>query len=92
MHISHRVYFPMIERNIGLPERVIRFLLGIGLIAWVVTGSEFSWPQGLALVAAFALLWNSIFARCYLWKWLRISSCDPSREDCPGTGGSSAGA
>ncbi len=82
----------MIERNIGLPERIIRFLIGIGLIVWVSTGSEFSWPQGLALVAAFALLWNSIFARCYLWKWLHISSCDPKREDCPGTGGSSAGA
>ncbi|MEE4278741.1 MAG: DUF2892 domain-containing protein [Halieaceae bacterium] len=72
----------MIERNIGVAERIIRLILGVALITWVLTASSFHWPQGLALVAAFALLWNSIFARCYLWKWLRISTCSASGGEC----------
>jgi hypothetical protein len=73
----------MIDRNIGRPERVVRFVLSLLLIGWVVREGELGIAQGFALLAALALLWNSIFARCYLWKWLRISSCDPEREDCP---------
>ena len=76
----------MIDRNIGLAERIVRLVLGVLLIGWVLSGSAFGAAQAVALVAAFALLWNSIFARCYLWKWLNISSCDPSREDCPEPG------
>jgi len=78
----------MIERNIGQTERIIRFVLGVLLVGWVLTGNGFGILQGIALVAAFALFWNSIFARCYLWSWLRINSCDPSVEDC-GDGGRS---
>ena len=77
----------MIERNIGTVERVIRALLGVLLVGWVLTGREFGILQGAALVAAFALFWNSIFARCYLWKWLNLSSCDPEDGDCPGPKG-----
>ena len=80
----------MIERNIGQTERIIRFVLGILLVGWVLAGREFGAAQGVALVAAFALFWNSIFARCYLWKWLRINSCDPGVEDCGGDGRSGA--
>jgi hypothetical protein len=72
----------MIQRNIGTAERVVRFLLSLLLIAWVLRGSSFGSAQAVALIAAFALLWNSIFARCYLWKWLGINSCDPQRDDC----------
>ncbi|MFT7320500.1 MAG: hypothetical protein ACI8SI_002050, partial [Congregibacter sp.] len=32
-------------------------------------------PQAFILIAAFALLWNSVFGYCYLWKWLGLSSC-----------------
>jgi hypothetical protein len=78
----------MIDRNIGKAERVVRFVLAVLLVAWVFNATRFGVLQGVALVAAFALLWNSIFARCYLWKWLKISSCDPQREDCsPRRGG-----
>ena len=73
----------MIDRNIGLAERIVRLALGVLLIGWVLTGGKFGAAQAIALVAAFALLWNSIFARCYLWRWLRISTCDPAGEDCP---------
>jgi hypothetical protein len=80
----------MIERNIGQTERIVRFVLGAVLVGWVLTGQEFGVAQGVALAAAFALFWNSIFARCYLWKWLRINSCDPAIEDCGGKGRSGA--
>ena len=81
----------MIDRNIGRAERVVRFILAALLVAWIISSESFGLGQGVALVAAFALLWNSIFARCYLWKWLGISSCDPATEDCsPGSGGAGA--
>jgi hypothetical protein len=79
----------MIDRNIGTPERVVRALLGVGLIAWVIVGERFAGPQVAALLAAFALLWNSIFSRCYLWNWLGISSCKDGDEGCPRPGGGS---
>ena len=77
----------MIERNIGKAERIVRLALAVLLIGWVATGGTFGLTQGIALIAAFALLWNSVFARCYLWRWLGINSCDPQRDDCPGSGG-----
>ncbi len=72
----------MIRRNVGLPERVVRFCLGTALLAWVYASDTLGAVQVIALIAAFALFWNSIFGRCYLWKWLGISSCDPATEDC----------
>ena len=80
----------MIDRNIGKTERWVRLVLGIALIAWVILGHEFGITQVLALVAAFALLWNSIFGRCYLWKWLGLNSCDPAKEDCTDASGGSS--
>lgn len=82
----------MIERNIGTVERVVRAVAGALLVGWVLTGLEFGPLQGVALIAAFALFWNSIFARCYLWKWLKLSSCDPKNSDCPGPKGNQTGA
>ena len=77
----------MINRNIGLPERVIRLLLGAALVAWVFLSPTFGAFQGLALLAAFALFWNSIFGRCYLWKWLGLNTCNAEKGDCPGPSG-----
>ena len=77
----------MINRNIGKKERVARLLLAIALIGWVVGGAGFGVPQGLALLASFALLWNSIFARCYLWQWLGLNSCDGEAGGCSNSGG-----
>ena len=78
----------MIDRNIGRAERVVRFILATLLVTWIIGSESFGIAQGVALLAAFALLWNSIFARCYLWKWLGLSSCDPLKEDCSAGGGS----
>ncbi|MFN2168565.1 MAG: DUF2892 domain-containing protein [Anaerolineae bacterium] len=81
----------MIDRNIGKTERIVRFALAVLLIAWVINSERFAIPQGVGLLAAFALLWNSIFARCYLWKWLKISSCDPRAGDCSSGGSGGTG-
>mgnify|MGYP001801257673 CR=1 FL=1 len=77
MHIQQRIYTSaMIDRNIGTAERFVRFALAVLLIGWVFFSNSFGVAQVLALIAAFALLWNSIFGRCYLWKWLGLSSCE----------------
>ncbi|WP_439107195.1 YgaP family membrane protein [Congregibacter sp.] len=78
----------MIDRNIGTLERIVRFTLAVALIAWILSAERFGVAQGVAVLAAFALLWNSIFGRCYLWKWLGLSSCSPE-DDCSAGGGDS---
>lgn len=64
----------MIDRNIGNPERVLRFFCATALLLWIVASDSLGFVQGIAAVAALALLWNSSFGRCHLWKWLGISS------------------
>lgn len=76
----------MINRNLGNTERSLRFVFAISLIGWVASGERFGAAQGLGILAACALLWNSILARCYLWKWLNISSCASQRNDCASNG------
>lgn len=80
----------MIDRNIGTAERVVRFVLATLLVAWIFTVEHFAAPQALGLIVAFALLWNSIFGRCYLWKWLGLSSCTPEDDCSSGSGDSVA--
>jgi hypothetical protein len=80
--------FEMIDRNIGTVERLIRFTLAVIVVAWIFAADSFGLPQLLGLLAAFALLWNSIFGRCYLWKWLGLSSC-ATEDDCSPGGGNS---
>ncbi len=77
----------MIDRNIGSTERIVRFVIGTLLVGGVLASERFGLGQAIALIAAFALFWNSIFARCYLWKWLGLNTCDPSREECHGGSG-----
>ena len=78
----------MIDRNIGTLERLTRFGIAVIIVGWIFTGESFGLPQALGLLAAFALLWNSIFGRCYLWKWLGLSSCT-AQDDCSPGGGDS---
>lgn len=85
----------MIKRNLGKMERTLRFLLAAALLGWVVSRGSFGIVEGVAAVASLALLWNSIFARCYLWKWLGLSTrCDSQcslpdlqKKDNPGRTG-----
>lgn len=74
----------MIERNVGTPERIVRFLLAIAAAGWVLSSERLGLAQGAVLLAALALTWNSIFGRCYLWKWLGLSSCK-SGDRCHST-------
>ncbi|MFK8041375.1 DUF2892 domain-containing protein [Congregibacter sp.] len=76
----------MIDRNIGTVERIVRFTLGAIIVAWILSAERFGVLQGASVVIAFALFWNSIFGRCYLWKWLGLSSCG-SEDDCSAGGG-----
>lgn len=64
----------MINRNLGGVERLVRLFLAFALVTWVAAGDTLGWAQGIALLAAFALLWNAIFAKCYLWKWLGLNT------------------
>ena len=70
----------MIKSNLGKIERGVRLALAIALTAWVAASDSFGVAQTVGLIAAFALLWNSIFARCYLWKWLGIDT--GCRHEC----------
>lgn len=79
----------MINRNIGMSERILRFVFAVILVGWTASSGSFGLGETLAILAALALLWNSIFARCYLWKWLNVSSCNPEKEDCSSGAGSS---
>lgn len=76
----------MINRNVGNPERALRFVMAVAVIGWVASGERFGTVQGIGVVAAVSLLWNTIFARCYLWKWLNISSCASDCNECSSNG------
>ena len=74
------LWFLMIHRNLGLIERLLRFAIAIALLIWITGATAFGPLQAGAALAALALFWNGIFARCYLWKWLGLSTC----KACPG--------
>jgi hypothetical protein len=76
----------MIDRNIGTVERIVRLVLSVALVIWVALGDQIGVLQACALLAALALLWNSVFSRCYLWGWLGISSCKAANKNCPQSG------
>lgn len=84
----------MIDRNLAMPERALRFVLAVGIAFWLITSEHFGLPQALGMLAMLALVWNSIYGRCYLWKWLGVSTCSlKQRErgyDRGDAGGSSA--
>lgn len=73
----------MIEKNLGNMERVIRALIGIGLIAWALfLQPALSLAEWFALVVAVVLLLSGIFSRCYLWYVLDINTRGRDGEAC----------
>lgn len=66
---------PMIERNLGTPQRIIRFILGAVLFYGVLQRQEFDLAAATVLLCAVALTLNGIFSRCYLWSLLAFNSC-----------------
>ncbi|MFK7830705.1 MAG: DUF2892 domain-containing protein [Congregibacter sp.] len=78
----------MIKSNLGKTERVIRLALALVLITWVLSRNTFGVADSLAVVASLALIWNSVYARCYLWSWMGLSTkcnsqCTMQGEDRP---------
>ena len=67
----------MDEQNLGLIERAIRLLLGLGLGIWILMQPALGAVEWLALIAASFLILNGIFGRCYLWLLLRVNTCEP---------------
>ncbi len=65
----------MIEKNLGIIERAVRFGLGLALFGWVFTRPEIGGFVWLVSLAALFLTLNGIYGRCYLWHLLDISSC-----------------
>ena len=75
----------MNEQNLGLIERVIRLLLGLGLGIWVLLQQALGAAEWVALLAASFLVLNGIFGRCYLWLLLNLNTCE-QREKSAGRG------
>jgi hypothetical protein len=70
----------MIERNLGIIERILRLVAGLLLGAWALTSSEMNVVEWMVLVGATMLVLNGIFSRCYLWNVLGINSCDQNLD------------
>lgn len=65
---------PVIPKNLGSIERAIRLLFAALLMLWVWQGDGSIATEAAAGLAACALVWNAIFGRCYLWRWLGLNS------------------
>ena len=73
----------MIGHNLGLIERVVRLLLGLGLGAWALIQPALGVVEATALLAASFLILNCVFGRCYLWSLLNVNTCG-QRKKCAG--------
>jgi hypothetical protein len=73
----------VIKKNLGRAERAVRFVGGVVLGFWVTTRSHFGLIEWLALIAAVFLVFNSFFARCYLWHLLGLDTCRDEKNRCP---------
>ena len=72
----------MIERNLGNVERILRLLLGAGLMLWALGQGVMNLAEWFVVVISVALILNGIFSRCYLWYVLDINSCQNGDKDC----------
>ncbi len=66
----------MNEQNLGMIERMIRLLLGLGLGAWALLQPALGLLEGAALLAASFLVLNYLFGRCYLWSLFNVNTCE----------------
>jgi len=58
-------------RNIGTPDRLLRLLIGIGLLAWAITTT---WSPVLIFFSGFALF-ESLFSWCGFYAAIGRSTC-----------------
>ena len=72
----------MFEKNLGNIERIIRALMGIGLIVWAfVFQASMSLVEWFAVVVAVMLVLNGIFSRCFIWYVLDVNTCKATGAD-----------
>jgi hypothetical protein len=62
------------QRNIGKIERILRLCLGLVICTSVVLQGSINLADTLLMVVGSFLILNGLTARCYLWRWLGISS------------------
>jgi len=72
----------MIERNLGNVERILRLLLGAGLMLWALGQDVMNLADWFVVIISVALILNGIFSRCYLWYLLDISTCQSNDKNC----------
>ncbi len=72
----------MIERNLGNVERILRLLLGAGLLLWALGQDVMNLADWFVMIISVALILNGIFSRCYLWYVLDINTCQNGDNDC----------
>lgn len=72
----------MIDKNLGKTERIVRFVLGIGLGYWAFSQPHLTLLEMLVLLAALFLILNGIFSRCYLWHVLGFDTCKEEGRSC----------
>lgn len=75
----------MIERNLGMIERILRLAGAIFLALWTTSRDSHDLLTPLALLIAIALTLNFLFSRCYLWSILGLDSCENTAKGCPPT-------
>jgi len=71
----------MFQPNLGRTERLLRLGAGIFLLVWVIARPEWQILDWITAAAALALILNGVFCRCYLWRLLRINTCELEERD-----------
>jgi hypothetical protein len=70
----------MIDPNLGPLERALRLLLAACIVVWLALRAQHDGWSAVAGVAALALGFNALYARCYLWTLLGLNTCPRRRE------------
>lgn len=62
------------KRNLGIPERALRLLLGLVGSIVVYQQSAFGTSEGIVMILSIFLILNGLLGRCYLWKALGLDT------------------
>jgi len=62
------------ERNVGPEDRVVRVVVGVGLLVLLYFVPMSQWAQILVGIAAAVLILSGLLARCMLYKMLGIDT------------------
>lgn len=62
------------ERNVGPEDRVVRVVVGIGLLVLLYFVPMSQWAQILVGIAGAVLILTGLLARCLLYKMLGIDT------------------